>query len=407
MVKALGAQGDGVADGPEGPVYIPFTVPGERVRVEVRGERGRLMSVLDPSPARRAAPCAHYGVCGGCVLQHLEEETYRVWKRNRVVEALRKRGLHDVPVDDPVISPDRSRRRARLAAVKTAAGWRIGFHGRASARVEPIEECLILDPRISAALSPLREGLSHLPDGVRKTSLHVTASDDGLDIDLDVDEDALAPKVQFDLISAAEAMGAARLTLRGETTAAFRTPRVRLGDTPVPLPAAGFLQATEEGEATLQSLVREGAAGARRVADLFAGCGTFSLVLARTAAVAAVESDRAALAALEAAARGASGLKPITTARRDLFQRPLTARELSRFDAVVFDPPRAGAKAQAAEIAASDVPRVVAVSCDPGTFARDARILVDGGYALTRVAPVDQFVYASHIECVGFFERRS
>jgi len=405
VIERLGRQGDGIA---QGPVYAPFTLPGERVAGEVVGDRMEAPKILTPSADRVAAPCRHFNSCGGCALQHASDAFLAAWKRAVVVAALAAQGI-EAEVAETITSPPRSRRRATFSARRTRKGALVGFHARRAGAIVAIQDCPLVAPALLQAI-PAVEALA-LAGGSRKGELKVavTATGSGLDVAVEggkaPEDGAEGAALRMTLAGVAEAHGLARLTWGGEPVALSRPPSVRFGCATVQPPPGAFLQATAEGEAALVRLVREGVGEAARVADLFAGCGTFSLPLAETAEVLAIEGDAALTAALQAGWRGAEGLKRLTVETRDLFRRPLLGAELAKVDAVVFDPPRAGAEAQAREIAKSAVPRVVGVSCDPATFARDARILLDSGYRLTRVTPVDQFRWSGHVELVGVFER--
>jgi 23S rRNA (uracil1939-C5)-methyltransferase len=402
-IARLGAQGDGVAEIGGAPVYFPFTLPGERILAEVDGERGALLDILQPSPDRIAPVCRHFGACGGCALQHLETGRYRDWKRDRVIEALAQQRIA-TDVEPTLAFPAHSRRRAALTAVRSGREVLFGFRRALSHRVIDIAECPILMPRLEAALPPLRAICTALLSA-GEARLIVTACDGGLDVLIEPDgkqRAALAPQIAI----AAQAAGILRLAWRSDILFSSDPARVTLSGVAVGLPPAAFLQAVPEAEQAMTALVCEGVGKPRKTVDLFCGLGTFTFALARRSAVTAAESDASLLAALSAASRHAPGLKPITTLRRDLMREPLSWQELNAFDAVVFDPPRAGALAQAAALARSKVPRVVAVSCNPATFARDARALTDGGYRLTRVVPVDQFVYSPHVELVAWFSRK-
>jgi len=407
-IARLGQKGDGVAAGPAGPVFIPFALPGEVVSGEVDGDRMEAPKIVTPSADRVAAPCRHFRSCGGCALQHASDAFLANWKRQVVTTALAAQGI-EAEVADTITSPPRSRRRATFSARRTKKGALVGFHARRAGEIVAIADCPLVLPSLMAAL-PAVEALA-LAGGSRKGELKVavTATDSGLDVAVEggkaPEEGTEGAAFRMALAGVAEAHDLARLTWGGEPVALSRPPSVTFGRATVQPPPGAFLQATAAGEAALVRLVREGVGNAARVADLFAGCGTFALPLAEQAEVLAVEGDAALTRALDAGWRGAAGLKRVTTETRDLFRRPLLPVELAKIDAVVFDPPRAGAEAQAREIAKSAVPRVVGVSCDPATFARDARILLDGGYRLTRVTPVDQFRWSGHVELVGVFAR--
>ncbi len=402
-IDRLGMQGDGVAETTRGPVFVPYALAGEEVLADIDRGRGRLVSVAKPSPLRIAPACRHFGVCGGCAIQHLEPEAYRAWKRDIVVQALHDRGI-ETEVAALVPCEPHTRRRAAFTARRTEAGMLLGFNRASSAEIVPIEECPVLMPSIVSALEPLK-GLATL---VCATPLPfhvaVTATASGLDIAITgsgkLTDEARRAAARFVI-----EQGFARLAVEGETVIEPRKPLVSFDGIAV-LPSPGsFLQATEKAEQAMATAVGGHLARARRIADLFSGCGTFALRLARKAELHAVEGDAAPLAALDRAFRETPGLKRVTVERRDLFRRPLTVKELARFDGLVFDPPRAGAEDQAKQIARSEIPFVAAVSCNPGTLARDLRILIDGGYRLKSVAPIDQFLWSPHVEAVALLEK--
>ncbi len=407
VIDKLGHRGDGVAPGADGPIYVPGALPGETVEVDsVAGhpDRRRLLHVDRPSAERIAPICPHFGVCGGCAVQHWELAPYRAWKRDLVVEALRAAGL-DVPVADLIDAHGEGRRRAVFHARRRSHDvLEVGFSAARAHRLAAIDRCPVLAKSLDSAIDTAW-AIAEAIGPVRKPlDIHVTASDAGLDIDVR-GSGPLPPHLTAALARLAGQRDIARLTRHSELIAQFRAPTVRMGKAIVHLPPAAFLQATAEGEAVLARLVVKASASAANVADLFAGVGPFALRLAETAQLFAVDDDDVALAALKRAAATTAGLKPVTTETRDLFRRPLGVTELKRFDAVVFDPPRQGALAQARELAASGVALVVAVSCNPATFARDASELVRGGYRLTAVTPVDQFRYAAHVELVARFTK--
>ena len=405
-VLRVGTQGDGVA---EGPVYVPFTLPGERVRAKAQAGRGELVEVLTPSADRQPPPCPHFFACGGCALQHWAQPPYLAWKAELIAEALSREGL-EAEILPPVACAPGTRRRLALHARPGRPGEaRLGYKARGSWALVDIEVCPIADPRLVASFPALRRLAAAFLEHPRSApTLHVTWTETGVDVDVTGVErrtGGLSADAQLRAAEAAEAAGFARVTLAGEILYQAGRPSVRLGQAVVALPPGAFLQATRDAERAMGDFVLDAAAGAERVADLFCGVGTFTFRLAERARVLAADASAEAIAALSAAVAGAPGLKPIAAEARDLFRRPVLAEELKGVQAVVFDPPRAGASAQAAQIAASRAGRAVGVSCNPATFARDARILVDGGFTLQRVLPVDQFLWSPHVELVGVFSR--
>jgi 23S rRNA (uracil1939-C5)-methyltransferase len=406
-IEALGAQGDGIAETEAGTRYVPFALPGERVEVEADGA---LRLVSAPSPDRATAPCRHFGVCGGCAAQHMSARLYAEWKRDTVVTALRRRGLEPDLAPLQRVAPG-TRRRAVLTARPTGrhGGGRIalGYHRRRSLELVDIEECPVLLPGIVGKLPALRAIAAALP--AREVRLTVLATPAGLDIAGETEgrrpgqpppRSAIAGLGQI-----ATEHGLARLSLDGETVIERARPVLRMGEVDVAVPPAAFVQAVQPSEEAMRELVLAALGRPKRVVDLFCGVGTFTFALARRARVLALDSNEDAVAALSTAARHARGLKPIEVKVRDLFREPLSARELEPFDTVVLDPPRAGASRQAQELARSNVGTVIAVSCDPGTLARDAQILAEGGYSVESVTPIDQFVYSAHVEVVAVLRR--
>lgn len=407
-IQSLGAQGDGIAELDGNRIYVPYTLPGDVVDAEVEETRGELTTILTPSPDRVDPACPHFGTCGGCALQHMSADAYLAWKREQVVVALAARGI-DVPVEACVPCEPQTRRRATFAAMRTRKTVRFGFYEGRSHTIVPLETCPILTPEIEEARTALAALVA--PGLTRKgrASVQVTWTDQGLDVHVTGGKPDLDLNLHQELAEAAEKADLARLAWDGEVLSERRPPTVTLGGLPVTLPVGGFLQATAAGEQALLGRVEEALEGMSHVADLFAGAGTFALPLARSKSVHAVEGSQVQCAALQRAVQRHGpdrGLKPLTVERRDLFKRPLLTAELNRFDGVVVDPPRAGAKAQMEELAWSNVGAVASVSCSPASFARDARQLIDGGYELKSVMPVDQFLWSPHIELVGVFEKR-
>jgi 23S rRNA (uracil1939-C5)-methyltransferase len=405
-IDRLGHRGDGIADSPAGPVYVPYVLPGETVEVEPtpgHPDRRHAVRVEIASPERIAPICPHFGVCGGCALQHWEAAPYRAWKRELVRAALSQAGL-DPPVGDLVDAHGAGRRRAVFHARRgTHDVLEVGFAAYRAHHVVPIDRCPVLAPELAGALEAAWALAAALRPRRKPLDIQVTASEAGLDVDVR-GSGPLPPDVTVGLAELARKHRLARLTRHGELMAQQAVPTVRMGRARVALPPGAFLQATVEGESTLARRVAAYVGGAGAIADLFAGVGPFALRLAEHARVSAADADAAAIAALRQAA-AAPGLKPVEVEVRDLFRQPLSPAELAPFDAVVFDPPRQGAERQALALSRSAVPIVVAVSCNPATFARDARLLVDGGYRLDAVTPVDQFRYSPHVEIVARFVR--
>lgn len=413
-VERIGDHGDGIAETPRGRIYIPFTVAGDRVRARLLRAKGdgfaaECMALVAEGPGRQEPPCPHFGRCGGCSLQHLADDAYAVWKRERLQRALGRAGFADVLPAPLVRSPPGTRRRARFA-VRRLRGQSVvaGFNVRDGHAIVDVQACPVLEPRIFALLAPLRQVMTELLAPGQATEVTATLLTGGLDVLLDRPVAPGHAVLERLALFAAEA-DVARLSWR-RPGLAVTEPLVQhapVGATFagrfVAVPPAGFLQATAAGEAALVAAVRHGLGSAPAVADLFCGSGTFAFPLcAAGVRVHAVDADAASLTALEA---GARGLPHLSTAVRDLMRRPLLPAELERFSAVVLDPPRAGAQAQVSELARSRLPLVVYVSCNPASFARDARILREGGFALRCVTPVDQFLWSAHLELAAVFGR--
>jgi 23S rRNA (uracil1939-C5)-methyltransferase len=407
LINRLGQHGDGIADSSEGPIYIPGALPGETVEVDTEPghpDRRRLVNVQQSSELRIEPICRHFGVCGGCAMQHLSEESYRSWKRDLVVTAVHQAGI-DVPVAPLRDAHGDGRRRVVFHARRGGHSvLQVGYSAARAHHIVPIDRCPILTKSLDGALKAAW-AIAELLNFTRKSlDIQFTATDQGLDVDIRGSGALTAPAMAA-LAGVAQQYDFARLTRHGELIAQMRRPSLRMGTAIVPLPPGAFLQATAQGEAVLSRLVVDYCTGADRIADLFAGVGTFALRLAARARVSAFDEDESAIVALGQASAGALGLKPLHAERRNLFKAPLSVTELSGFDAVVFDPPRQGAQMQSREIAASRVPTVVAVSCSLGTFARDIRHLLDGGYRLLSVIPVDQFRYSAHVEIVAHLQK--
>jgi 23S rRNA (uracil1939-C5)-methyltransferase len=389
----LGGRGEGIATVDGRRVFVPFTLPGDGVEIEVEHDRGTLVSIWDESPERIGPFCPYFGTCGGCQLQHVGPETYAAFKHGLVETALRHGGV-DTPVNPLIDARGNGRRRATLHATTTIAGYmKAKTH-----ELLGIATCPILVPALKEMAPITARAIGAM---IGDCDVLVTATAMGLDVAVR-SEKSLKPEK---LIPVAQRLKLARLAFNGETILQQRPPAVQMGKATVELPIGSFLQATTAAEETLARLVLEAVGKAKSVVDLFSGVGPFALRMAEFARVAGYDSDKPAITALTKAARYTMGLKPVTATVRDLFRDPLAPAELTDFDAVVFDPPRAGAEAQARELAQSKVKTVVNVSCDPRTFARDATILMSGGYKLTSVTPVDQFAWSPHVEIVGVFSK--
>jgi len=422
-VVALGAQGDGVAQTGEGRLlHVPYAAPGDRLRVRPVGDgragaaRGEIVARLADGPGRADPPCPHFGACGGCAVQHIADVRYAEWKRGLLAGALARRGLAEAPVAPLLLIPPGARRRVRFQAWRGGGRVALGNFGPRSRTVVDLESCAVLASPLAGLLAPLRDLFGKLLPARSAGDAAATLCDNGVDLTLGLPAppDLAAREA---LVAFAAARDLARLSWRphragaenetGEPLVTRRPPVLDAGGVAIQPPPDSFVQPTEAGEAALRERVAGALAGAARVADLYAGCGAFGLPLAaRGPAVAAYDVAAEPIAALRAAARAAGLGARVAAEVRDIARRPLSAGELSRFDAVVLDPPRAGADAQARSLAESAVPAVAYVSCNPASFARDARILVDGGYRLARVTPVDQFPWTPHLELVGEFVRR-
>ncbi len=408
-INAIGAQGDGLARFADGkPAFVPLTLPGETILAKMDGARGEIAEILKASAERVDPVCKHFGHCGGCAMQHWAAGPYLGWKAEQVRVQLSMEGL-ETQILPTFAAPPASRRRVALHARKAKGGAKLGFKERRSWNLVPIEECPVTDPRLIAALPALaRLAEPFLEHPKSAPTLHVTLTGTGLDIDVTGVErksGGLSADARMRAAMAAGEGDFARVTLAGETVYGARQPLVKLGPAIVALPPGSFLQAVPAAERAMVDFAVAESQGAARIADLYCGVGTFTFRLAEIGAVHAAEMSPPAIAALKAAIGPTPGLKPINAEARDLVKRPVLSPELAKTDVVVIDPPRAGAAEQTVEIAKSKVAKVVSISCNPATFAKDARALVDAGFRLEKVLPVDQFVWSPHIELVGVFTR--
>ncbi len=412
-ILEMGARGDGIADESGERYFVPFALPGETVEAEPVDKRGegiatRLLDVLAPSRHRVAPPCVHFTVCGGCALQHWRRDAYAAWKIGLIERALQQRGVETPAFEAPMIGVPGERRRVDFVARRQGRRVVAGFHERGSPRIVDVGTCVIARPTLNALLEPLRTALVEvLPEGAAADAV-INETDTGLDVllrphkrlELSVDRRQV-------LVDFAERADLARLSwgdrTRGEPVVTRRLPLLMLGDVQVEVPPGTFLQATKRGEQVMRAAVKAWAGEGSRLADLFAGVGALSLGHGRKLSL--FETDKPSIAAVQTAARKTGSNRVMATAR-DLFRNPLTVTELGAFDAVLLDPPRAGAVAQISELANSKVPRVIYASCDPGSFTRDARALQDGGYRLEKLMPIDQFLWSAHLELIALFTRR-
>ncbi|MCF3640629.1 class I SAM-dependent RNA methyltransferase [Rhizobium sp. TRM95111] len=409
-ITRLGSGGDGIAQMPDGPVYVPFALPGETVAIARVKNHGTVISTSVASPDRVAPPCAHFGpdgrngICGGCSLQHAADGLYHAFKRQLVVDALKSKGL--APEVAPLVAArPGERRRVVFTARRTEKGVLLGFNQAGSHHIVSIDHCPISSPGIVDRLDALRTIARAVATSAEPFRVTVLETLSGLDIAFEGVKKVGDRERRAVTTAVLGIRGIARVSTDGEILIEPQRPLLDFGGVAVSPPAGGFTQATKPAEDAMADLVLAALGKAKRVADLFAGSGTFALRIARTARVHAVEGDQKALSALDQAARGTQGLKPVTVEKRDLFRRPMMASELKVFDAVVFDPPRAGAEDQCRELARSGVKTVVAVSCNPVSLARDLAILADGGYRIAAVTPIDQFLWSPHVEAIAVLTR--
>jgi 23S rRNA (uracil1939-C5)-methyltransferase len=407
VIDHVGHRGDGVAVVDGLTAYVPYTLAGETVEVApISGQpdRRRLLQVEHASPQRITPFCPHFAICGGCAIQHWDSEHYRAWKRDIVVETLSQAKIV-CDVAPLIDAHGLGRRRITLhARMGTHDVLKVGFAAASSHDIIPVDRCPILDPGLSGALDAAWAIAEPLISIGKPLDIQITATDNGLDVDVR-GSGPLPAKMIAMLSRVAEQHRLARLTRHSELVLMRTPPTIMIGAAQVTLPPGSFLQATAAGEEALAALVSGHCKRSKHIADLFCGVGPFALRLAATSRISAFDSDAGAVAALQKAATSTSRLKPIKAETRDLFRRPLMPQELRDYDAIVFDPPRQGAQAQVQQLAASKIPVVVAVSCNVATFARDARILVDGGYRIEGVTPVDQFRHTPHVELVARFKR--
>jgi 23S rRNA (uracil1939-C5)-methyltransferase len=407
VIDHVGHRGDGVAFADGQSVFVPYALGGETVEVEpVAGHPDRRhLSLVERASVERIAPfCRYFGRCGGCAIQHWQAEPYRAWKRQIVIDTLKHAGI-ECGIGELVDAHGAGRRRITVHARRGGDGeLRVGFAAANSHAIVAIEKCPILDPGLHGALDAARALAEVLKPTGKPLDIQFTAASSGLDVDVR-GSGPLPSKMIAALSGIAERHRLARLTRHGELVLMRTPPTVTIGPARVTLPPGSFLQATAAGEEALAALVGEYCRRAKHIADLFCGVGPFALRLAAKSRISAFDTDAGAVTALRKAATSTPGLKPIKAENRDLFRRPLMPPELRDYDTVVFDPPRQGAQAQVRQLALSKIPVVIAVSCNVATFARDARILIDGGYGIEGVTPVDQFRHTPHVELVARFAK--
>ncbi len=421
-IHKIGSGGDGVADGPDGAIYVPYTLPGEKVLCDISGSRGRLVEILQASGIRKSAVCPHFTKCGGCAFQHIDQAPYLDWKRERIVSSLANRGI-EADVSEVFCVGEHARRRVVLSMSSLKRSGRasgnsegaevlLGFHREGHSDVIDMVSCPVavdkivkVVPRLRKFLEPvLRDAKNNAEvEGIR---IHVLSASNGLDITIAGLKKKMPRDLMARLAKSAGTLGAVRVSVGLDPIYKSSDPIVVCGPARVVPQPGVFLQACQEAEEKMVALILAALPKrVKRVADLFCGLGAFTFPLSTRARVCAFDTDRQAIEALIEAKRHTKGIKQIDAKVRDLFQEPLSRKELEEFDLVVFDPPRTGARHQVENLAKSKVPVIVAVSCNPATFARDARILMDGGYSLQNVTPIDQFVYAAHVELVAVFRR--
>ena len=406
-IDHVGHFGDGVALADGASIYVPYALGGETVDVlpsPGHPERRTLAHIVTPSPQRINPFCPHFGTCGGCAIQHWQPDAYRNWKRQLVIDTLNHAGI-DCEVDELIDAHGTGRRRMTLHARQSQQDvLRVGFAAAGRHEIIAIDHCPILDPAMHGAIEAANEIAELLRPVSKPLDIQITAAENGLDVDVR-GSGPLGTALLASLSKLAEKHNLARLTRHGELVIMRKPPVVQVGKAQVTLPPGSFMQPTAVGEETLAALAFDRCKGAKHIADLFCGFGPFAFRLAEKFKVAAFDSDAGAITALQNAAKQTQSLKPIKAEMRDLFRRPLVPQELRDYDCVVFDPPRQGAQAQSQQLAASKIALAVAVSCNPATFARDARILIDAGFRIDRVTPVDQFRHTPHVELVARFRR--
>ncbi|UTW56750.1 23S rRNA (uracil(1939)-C(5))-methyltransferase RlmD [Kordiimonas sp. SCSIO 12610] len=413
-IDKIGSSGDGIGQYDGKLVFVPFALPEEDVIVEKvkenkNGITARLVSIEKESPERISPVCKHFTQCGGCQAQHMSRNLYTQWMKDKVLKPLSGHGLDTSTVSAPIITKERTRRRLALRARKTEKGVIVGFNARESHTIVDIQECIVAEDDLVKLFDPLRDALHRILPKAGKAEIHLTNTKTGVDI-LFKASVSLSLADREVLTDFAEKYDIAAIHWLADDfldpVLISREPLIDIDGTNVPIQPGGFIQASEEGQKLLIDQVREWASSSRRVADLFSGIGTFTFALAKKAQVLAAEGNAEAMNCLVAARNASSHLKQIITRKRDLFIKPLMPEELNQFDTVVIDPPRAGAKEQVDRISSSDICRVISVSCNPNTFARDAELLNKSGFKVEKIIPVDQFLYSQHIEIIALIVKK-
>lgn len=403
-IDHLGAQGDGVALTPKGPVFVSHALPGELISAQTEQSNGKLLDILKPSDARISPSCDHFGICGGCAAQHMSQGLYQNWKVGLVTSALQKNGI-DHPVDQFIPCAHGARRRVTFTAQRNGEGLQFGFYQDGTHQIAPINMCAVASNNIQNAILELKELAQTLAPPSKALQLTILDSNNGLDIAINEEVRLQDHSTQAAIRKIMASTSIIRLSQGHEVLIEKQAPTLLFGDTTIMPPPGSFVQASQFAENNMVELVVRHLKSCKKVADLFSGCGTFTFPLAKKSAVHAVEAEGAALNAIDRAFRNRQGLKPVTTEKRDLFRRPLMRDELKHFKGVIFDPPRAGAELQSQQLVRSIVPKVAAVSCNPITFARDLKILLNGQFKIKSIVAIDQFLWSPHIEIVALLER--
>jgi len=398
-ISHLGAQGDGVASHNGQQVFVPGALPGEHWRVG----NGDFQQVTT-SPNRQTSVCAHFSDCGGCVAQHMDRDLYAKWKVDALTSAFAHRGIDVQPEPLRSVSPG-ARRRTTLSFLRTGSAVALGYHRSASHEIIEISQCPVLQDRLSSQLSALGALSSVVAREGKEGRMVVTALDQGLDVAVTAPGAKPSQNDRLQLSRLATDMGAVLLTLNGDPIIEAKPPVLTINGARIAPTSSTFLQVAPEAELWIADIIKSATKRTKKAVDLFCGVGTFTFPLAKRCQVTAYDGDSQAVAALSEAINNNQGFKPITPHQRDLFRDPLSVRELRAFDAAVINPPRAGAAEQCERLAQSAIKTLVMVACNPATLSRDARTLVDGGYTLKGLTPIDQFVYSAHLESVAVFER--